>query len=193
MVSFLERSILRTYLNTFAVSYHFFKKSIVVFCCCFFLIVNTSISQRIKVAVGFGASMYVGDLQKREELFVQPSTAFSVGATYNLNDYWKARVDLSLLTVRGDDKINSSAFYTRARNLNFRSTVWELAFLSELDFLNIFLKRETLITPYVFLGPSIFHFNPTTIDRNGNKVRLHNIGTEGQLLGNPDYDYRKYS
>lgn len=173
--------------------YQFLKKSIFVFIFTSFLFLNASFSQRIKAAFGLGACSYIGDLQKREELLVQPSTAFSVGATYNLNDYWKARVDLSLLTVRGDDKVNSSAFYTRARNLNFKSIVWELAFLTELDFLNIVLKKETLITPYIFLGPGIFHFNPTTIDKNGNKIRLHNVGTEGQLLGNPAYNDRQYS
>ena len=173
--------------------YHFLKKIFFLLLSSSLLFLNASFSQRIRAAFGLGACSYIGDLQKREELLVQPSAAFSIGATYNINNYWKARVDLSLMTVRGDDKVNSSAFYTRARNLNFRSTVWELAFLGELDLVNIFLKRETLITPYILLGPGIFHFNPTTIDKDGNKIRLHNVGTEGQLLGNPAYDYRKYS
>jgi hypothetical protein len=175
------------------VPYHFIKKILFLIVFSSFLFLNASFSQRIRATFGLGACSYIGDLQKREELLVQPSTAFSVGAMYNLNNYCKARVDFSLLTVRGDDKVNSSAFYTRARNLNFRSTVWELAFLAELDFVNLFLKQETLFTPYIFLGPSILHFNPTTIDRNGNKVRLHNVGTEGQLLGNPAYENRKYN
>jgi hypothetical protein len=123
---------------------------------------------------------------------VQPRLAFSIGANYDVTQFIRARADLSFLGIKGDDKLNKSD-YAKFRNLNFKSNVWEVAFLGEFDLVNLFLKRETVFTPYVFGGPGIFHFKPTTIDRNGNKVSLRDIGTEGQLLGNPAYNYRRYS
>jgi opacity protein-like surface antigen len=156
------------------------------------LISSTTFSQRLKLHTALGASAYVGDLQKNEGFLVQPRTAFTVGASYDITPFIRLRSDLSIMGIKGDDKFNKS-LYAKIRNLNFKSNVWELAILGEYDFVNLFLKRETVFTPYIFGGPGVFHFKPTTIDRNGNKVSLRDIGTEGQLLGNPSYYYRKYS
>lgn len=149
-------------------------------------------SQRLKMTTALGASSYVGDVQKNEGFLVQPRVAISIGSTYDVTQFIRARADFSFMGIKGDDKLNKSS-YAKIRNLNFKSNVWELAFLGEFDFVNLFLKHETMFTPYVFGGPGIFHFKPTTIDRNGNKVSLRDIGTEGQLLGNPAYNYRIYS
>jgi hypothetical protein len=87
----------------------------------------------------------------------------------------------------------STKIYTKQRNLSFKTTIYEAALLGEFDYLNWIFKKDLPLTPYVIFGTGIFRFNPTTIDRNGNKVYLHGLGTEGQLLGNPRYNYRKYS
>lgn len=157
-----------------------------------FLSCFNAFSQRLKVNTALGASAYVGDVQKNEGFLIQPRAAIALGATYDVTRFMRGRVDFAFMGIKGDDKLNKSS-YAKARNLNFKSNIWELAFLGELDWLNILLKRETVFTPYIFAGPGIFHFKPTTIDRNGNKVSLRDIGTEGQLLGNPSYNYRKYS
>ena len=34
---------------------------------------------------------------------------------------------------------------------------------------------------YFFGGPGVFYYDPTTIDRYGKKVHLHDWGTEGQI------------
>jgi opacity protein-like surface antigen len=36
------------------------------------------------------------------------------------------------------------------------------------------------LTPFVFAGIAGFHFNPSTLDSNGNRVYLQPLGTEGQ-------------
>ncbi|HNL83497.1 MAG TPA: hypothetical protein PKG56_08895, partial [Chitinophagaceae bacterium] len=51
---------------------------------------------------------------------------------------------------------------------------------AEYDILNNF--DNYAYTPYIFIGPGIFGFNPTTVDRFGNKVNLREWGTEGQGL-----------
>ncbi|MFC4232882.1 DUF6089 family protein [Parasediminibacterium paludis] len=156
------------------------------------LISFATFSQRLKVHTAVGASAYVGDLQKSEAFLVEPRAAFTVGATYDITPFIRLRSDLSFMGIKGDDKLNKST-YDKIRNLNFKSNIWELAILGEFDVINLFLQRETRFTPYFFGGPGIFHFKPTTIDRHGNKVSLRDVGTEGQLLGNSAYDYRKYS
>lgn len=168
------------------------KRRSIFFILAYLLISATTFSQRLKIHTALGASAYVGDLQKDEAFLVQPRTAITVGASYDITPFIRLRSDLSFMGIKGDDKLNKS-LYAKIRNLNFKSNVWELAILGEYDFVNLFLKRETIFTPYVFGGPGIFHFKPTTIDRNGNKVSLRDVGTEGQLLGNPSYNYRKYS
>lgn len=152
---------------------------------------TSSFGQRLKINVALGASAYVGDLQSEPGFLIQPKAAFTLGTSYDLNQFIRARVDLSIMGAKGDDKL-SQILDNRKRNLNFKTTIWELALLGEYDLLNLILQKQTAFTPYVFGGPGVFHFNPTTIDRNGNKVWLHNIGTEGQLLGNESYSYRNY-
>ncbi len=157
-----------------------------------YLVGTSAFAQRLKANIALGASAYIGDLQKQQAFLIQPCAAATIGASYDITQFIRGRVDITLMGVRGDDKLSKMA-YTKARNLNFRSNIWELAFLGEYDLLNLITQKQTAFTPYVFLGPGIFCFNPTTIDRNGNKVRLHNEGTEGQLLGDAAYNYRQYS
>lgn len=137
----------------------------------------------LRFTAGLGASAYLGDLIQGAPIFKQSSVAFSFGATYDIKQQLRARLNVSLLSVRGDDKLSPRADL-RARNLNFKSFVWEVSAMAEYDFLD---RDVYNIVPYVFGGLSIFHFNPTTIDDNGNKVSLHDIGTEGQYLTGGGY------
>lgn len=42
------------------------------------------------------------------------------------------------------------------------------------------------LTPYIDAGAGLFHFNPTTIDRYGQKQHLSGLGTEGQGMSFSD-------
>lgn len=147
-----------------------------------------SFDHQLRLTVSLGGSAYLGDIVQNSPILKQTSGAISFGASYDIFKQFKARLNLSYLGAKGDDRLNKRIDYQQ-RNLNFKSSIWEAALLGQYDFFN---SQDHIIVPYMFFGPGIYHFNPTTTDRNGNKVNLHDVGTEGQFLGNPDYDNRKY-
>lgn len=133
-------------------------------------------TSQINAGLATGASGYFGDLIYTRALFQQMSPSISGDIGLSLGSRARARFNVSYLQVRGDDK-KSIYWPTRNRNLNFTSDVWELSALAEFD---IFKSENVIITPYLFGGPGMFFFNPTTVDRNGNKVQLKYVGTGGQ-------------
>lgn len=142
-------------------------------------------SQSVKVGMGTGVSAYFGDLTYTQQFFQQVSPSVSADLSVDFNSRFRARLNIAYVPVQADDK-KSIYWPTRNRNLNFKSDVFEVSTLAEFD---LFKEENVMVTPYLFAGPGIFFFNPTTIDRYGNKVQLKNIGTEGQpgtiaLLGN---------
>ncbi|MDE3236004.1 MAG: outer membrane beta-barrel protein [Bacteroidota bacterium] len=153
----------------------------------FLIFIGSAVTaQNIRATVGLGPSAYLGDLISGSPLFKESSVSLNLGGTYDLTQQFRARLNLSLLGVKGDDAKSSRPDF-QARALNFKSFVWELAAMGEYDFLD---RDVYNIVPYAFGGLGLFHFNPTTIDANGNKVHLHDIGTEGQTL--PDSVRAKY-
>lgn len=142
------------------------------------LLLGSASLSNAQITAGFssGASAYFGDLISTPGFFQQMSPSISGDIGLSLGSRVRARFNVAYLQVRGDDK-KSPYWPTRNRNLNFKSDIWELSVLAELD---IFNSENVMITPYLFGGPGIFFFNPTTIDRNGNKVQLKYVGTSGQ-------------
>ena len=141
-------------------------------------------AQDVRLTLGAGASAYYGDLITNNfSILQQVSPDFSIGATYDINQQFRARMNVSLLGVKGDDKY-SNDYWHKARNLNFKSSVWEVALMAEYDFVD---RESYNIVPYVFGGIGIYHFNPYTYDSIAGKVFLHDVGTEGQYLGLPGY------
>ncbi len=143
-----------------------------------------SYAQRVRVSAALGGSAYYGDLVQGAPLVKQVSPAFTFGGSYDFTEQLRARFNISMLGIKGDDKDNKDIIY-KNRNLNFKSFIWEVSAAAEYDFLNN--TSEYGWTPYIFAGPGLFHFNPTTIDKFGEKVNLHDYGTEGQgLAAYPD-------
>jgi hypothetical protein len=143
------------------------------------LFLNSASMLKAQIIAGFstGASAYFGDLIATPAFFQQMSPSASADIGMSLGSRLRARLNVAYLKVRGDDK-KSPYWPTRNRNLNFQSNIWELSAIAEFD---IFKSENVLITPYLFGGPGIFIFDPTTIDRYGNKVHLKYVGTGGQL------------
>ncbi len=133
-------------------------------------------SQSIKVGMGSGVSSYFGDLTYTKQLFQQVSPSVSTDISVDLNSRFGLRLNIAYTPVQADDK-KSIYWPTRNRNLNFKSDILEISTLAEFD---IFKAENVMVTPYLFAGPGVFFFNPTTIDRYGNKVDLKYVGTEGQ-------------
>ncbi len=128
---------------------------------------------------GAGVASYYGDLTEKAKLFNQSSYSFSTGFSYKYNRYFEARLEFSLLEVKGFDSKNNRVDL-KARNLSFKSNVWDINLAVDYNILG--LNEDRKFSPYVFLGVGISHFNPYTTDRTGAKVYLQPLGTEGQGL-----------
>lgn len=138
-----------------------------------------------RVKFGLGLATYFGDLKEKAKPVNQSSLAVNFGASYDITDQIIGKLDIGILKLKGDDRFNNRLDYIN-RNLSFQSNIWEINLGVEYEFLNM-KSEDYIMTPYVSLGLGIFHFNPSTFDRNGEKVFLKPMGTEGQGLASyPD-------
>ncbi len=130
-----------------------------------------------------GNSNYQGDLQEKRYTFKQSRSAFSFGVAYELTDHINLRGLFMLTTLHADDKDNAD-IALRERNLNFWTNIQELSFTGQYFLFN---TSRAKVDPYVSLGVALFHFNPYTYDKAGQKYYLQPLGTEGQgLAAYPD-------
>ena len=138
------------------------------------------VNPSMDLTLAAGVASYYGDLVQKSPIFREPSFAISAGMSYNHNPHLSLRADMSFLQIKGSDAKNSRPDLI-ARNLSFKSLVFDINTSIEYNVLDI-TGEEHKFTPYIFLGVGICHFDPYTKDRNGNKVMLQPLGTEGQGL-----------
>ncbi|MBO9572194.1 MAG: outer membrane beta-barrel protein [Chitinophagaceae bacterium] len=144
--------------------------------------------QRLNLTVNAGFSNYSGDLQEKRFTIDQSNFSFGAGLSYELFPKFLIRGELQYAKLGADDK-KSPRQSLRERNLNFQTTVIEGSFLADYSLFD--LRAGKKMTPYVFAGVALFHFNPYTHDAAGTKYFLRNLNTEGQTL--PEYpDKKKY-
>lgn len=144
-----------------------------------------SFAQPWHITLFGGLSNYQGDLQDKHYTFTGSKGAFGIGAQYDINNKLSLRGGLMFGKIGADDK-NSSDIYRKERNLNFQSNITEGNLVVQYDFLDLSVKR---LSPYVFAGIGIYHFNPYSYDTLGRKVYLQPLSTEGEGL--PQYPDRK--
>lgn len=148
---------------------------------------SPELRKKKSITVGLGTASYLGDLTESSKPFNQSSFSFTMGYIHGLGRKLFIRSELSALRVRADDSKNSKAHF-KARNLSFKSNVYELTTALEYEFMNIDKHK---FTPYAFAGAGVFYFNPFTTDRNGIKRILQPLGTEGQGLNQYPQKYNR--
>ncbi len=136
-----------------------------------------AMSQRLHLDLFGGFSNYQGDLQDRQLTLGQSGLGLGAGLRYNLSRHFSVRGGLMYGTIGADDKKNSPSL--QVRNLSFKSRLLEGNLMLEY---NLFDMAYNKITPYVFGGIGLYHFNPYAFDTLGNKVYLKPLSTEGQGL-----------
>jgi opacity protein-like surface antigen len=130
-------------------------------------------SQNFHFNLYAGSSNYNGDLQDKRYTLNESNLAGGFGVSYDITDHISLRSSLLFGTVSGDDK------YTRnsIRNLNFRSAITEVSIGAEYYITKL---GDHSLTPYVFAGVAVYHFNPYTRDTSGKIVYLRPLSTEGE-------------
>lgn len=145
-------------------------------------------AQSGEMGLTLGISGYKGDLNK--SLFNPQGFKPAAGFLYRrcLNNHWAYKIQLNAGSIAADDSKSNDDFQKR-RNLNFRSHIFELTYQFEFNFFPYQTANpETPASPYIFIGLSLFHFNPRTI-LDGTVVSLQPLATEGQ--GTSAYPKRK--
>src|ERR1700735_2100286 len=132
-----------------------------------------------------GFSNYNGDLQSQDYTTQQSHLSFGAGIQYNLNGHFSLLSNLTYGKVGASDSYSPFADL-RARNLSFETNIGEWNVLVEYNLLDL---RDHRVTPYVFVGAAVYHFNPYAYDTTGKKVYLRPLSTEGEGL--PQYPSRK--
>ncbi len=139
---------------------------------------------RWNLTVFGGVSNYQGDLQGKAFTLDQSNLALGLGVKYDLTPNLAIRSGLNYGTIEGTDARNKPEL--RFRNLSFVSRILEGNLLLEYTLFNMEDKK---ISPYVFGGVAVYHFDPYAFDSLGSKVFLQPLSTEGQGL--PQYPDRK--
>lgn len=155
---------------------------------CLFLCVLTTQAQNIHLNLFAGAANYSGDLQDRGYTFSQSHFAGGIGASYDMNDHFAVRAALLLGKLSANDKYGRNA----PRNLNFYSP------LTEVNFEGVYYITPLsahVLTPYIFAGIALYHFNPYTFDTAGVKTFLRPLSTEGEgfLPGQKNYSLTQFA
>jgi Domain of unknown function (DUF6089) len=135
-------------------------------------------AQRLHVDLFGGFSNYQGDLQDKIFTTEQAKGAFGLGLKYDLTPHLALRANFTYAALSANDKYNRQADLL-ARNISFNTKLTEGNLL--LDY-SLFSLEDRRITPYVFAGIALFHYNPYAFDSVGNKVYLRPLSTEGQGL-----------
>ena len=137
------------------------------------LVTVTTSAQGFNLDLFLGTSNYLGDLQEKRFTFNQAHLAGGIGLSYDLTEKFSLRGGVMFGKISGDDKLGRN----KARNLNFSSGLTE-AHLGVQYYITPLGQRS--LTPYVFAGLGLYHFDPYTHDTSGTKYYLKPLSTEGQ-------------
>ena len=139
----------------------------------FFLFSVATKAQKFNLDFFAGIANYQGDLQDNIFPFNQAHLAVGAGLSYELTDHFSLRTGLTFGTVSANDEYGKN----RSRNLNFTSNITE----GNLELQYFFTPvHEYSLSPYVFSGIAVYHFDPYTKDTTGQKYYLRPLSTEGE-------------
>lgn len=122
---------------------------------------------------GFGGgAYYIGDINPRKQ-FSQIQPAFGVVAKYDYGSRWAFRFSYTNCDVTASDEIVK---FREERMLSFKTKINDFSIMAEFNFFEYFIgSRRDYVSPYIFGGFSVFHFQPFTLDGE----QLRPIETEG--------------
>jgi hypothetical protein len=128
-----------------------------------------------------GTSVYYGDLNT-SLIPKKPGLAGGFCGRRNFNTRVALKTSLSLARIAGSDALSSNNF-EKARNLSFRSTIFDWTNSIEFNFFEYeHGSKDAYFTPYLMAGFSFFSYNPKAkLDNTWHELRP--LGTEVQDLG----------
>ena len=142
-------------------------------------------AQNFFVNVDAGVANYDGELQQHRYTFQEAHPGGGLGIGYEFSPHFNLSTGFLYTRISGADKYSSNPG-TQDRNLSFSSNILEWNLRAEYVLFNL---EERSLSPYVFGGLAVFHFNPYATDPSGTKTYLRPLSTEGEGLepGRPTY------
>ena len=144
---------------------------------------------QVEVGLNLGVSTYEGDLAPKSRIDFLTASQGSYGAYVraNVGRLLSMRGFVQSSRIQGSDAMRPGQ---EARNLSFRTNIFELGLLAEIYPLGV----DAPITPYISAGASVYNFNPEA-NYNGSWVELQPLGTEGQGLPGyaPKYELTRFA
>ena len=141
-------------------------------------------AQNLWFNVDAGAANYDGELQQKRFTFNEAHPGGGLGLGLEVSPHVMLSTGFLYTEISGADKYSTNPG-TRARNLSFATDIFEWNL--RVDY-TLFDLEDRPLSPYIFGGLAVFHFNPYAYDATGTKVYLRPLGTEGEGLdGNPTY------
>lgn len=144
-------------------------------------------SQNLTLDIYGGVSNYQGDLQEKSITFSGAKLGGGLGAHYSISENWDIRGSVLFGQLYASDKGGKN----KSRNLDFSTNLFEVMVGAQYNFTSL----SEVVTPYLFAGLGVFHFNPYTYDTAGNKFYLEPLSTEGQgfTIGKQSYGLTQFS
>jgi hypothetical protein len=132
--------------------------------------------QRVHLGLFGGLAAYNGDLT--DKIFPKKVTNGAIGVTvnYELRDQIMLRGGITYAIVGGADRFSDKADLV-ARNLAFETKILEFSAIGEYYLFNLYDRR---LSPYIFAGLSVYHYDPYAFNGSSDKIFLQPLSTEGQ-------------
>ena len=161
------------------------KNLIIILSLCLICLANLSAQRGWEAGGWVGGSHYFGDINNSFNL-KSPGLAAGIVGRYNFNNRLCFKLSANYGNVSADDA-DSKNSYEQARNLSFKSVIFDGTGQFEFNFLPYdHGSSSNFYSPYLFAGLSVFYFNPLA-EYKGEDVELRELGTEGQFRGEEYY------
>jgi hypothetical protein len=134
--------------------------------------------QNTEIGIFGGISNYMGDLAP-DPVFKESHPSVGLNVKRDINGYFSYSFNLTYGRISGNDSNFTSL---EPRGFKFRSDLYELSGQMEFNFFkfgNSHVRGAKRITPYLFTGISLFHFDPMA-EYLGTWYHLQQENTEGQ-------------
>jgi len=136
-------------------------------------------AQFTELGIIAGGSNFIGDVGN-SSVHLPTSWVGGLAFRHQFSPHYGIRFSGNYGELTNDDA-NSNWVSKQDRNLRFRSPIWEVAVVLEINFLEFVTGSRTMKhSPYIFGGIGIFGFNPQAQFLDGNWYDLQPLGTEGQ-------------
>ena len=141
-------------------------------------VMNTANAQKLEIGAWGGVANYFGDLNTNTSFqFVGPGAGLFVRNI--LSDRFALKHNINFGIVSFDESKTNDPQRVQ-RNLHFKSNIFELGSHVEFNFFPFEQGSDKkFFTPYIFIGLSVFYFNPKA-QYEGTWYELQPLGTEGQ-------------